>query len=285
MEYKEIVKYYYDSKSSTILKDTLPYKCRFCEQVKTKKDFSNIAHSVAELLGNKSIINKYECNDCNKSFSEKEENELGKMILIYKAFRGLRGKKGNIKINSNISFDFDDNDRTLNVKLSQFSQKNLSFCLYKNANGRDVIRLQNHITLNGRLIYRAFLKFVLSVVPEYLLNEFKAGFEFLKKDDMRNGLLVGCIVYNQIKREYKTSIYQRNDKKSNFPKYIGLIDMYQQSFIIYLDFNNKCNYIPDILLPKLLKLKKEEFYQTYTLDYSFIKKNVFQVEEATGKLF
>ncbi|CUU82526.1 HNH endonuclease [Campylobacter hyointestinalis] len=72
--------------------DTNVKKCRFCGKSCPEVTFKNISHAIPECLGNKQIICKNECDECNKFFSEKLENHLDKITLPYRNINFLKGK-------------------------------------------------------------------------------------------------------------------------------------------------------------------------------------------------
>ena len=78
--YKKLVEYDY-IRNQPILSDKTPYRCRFCEEIKGPDEFKEIAHAVAECIGNKAIISSYECDKCNRCFST-YESELGKLYTL-----------------------------------------------------------------------------------------------------------------------------------------------------------------------------------------------------------
>jgi hypothetical protein len=69
-----------------------PFMCRFCGGEPPATTFKNRAHAVSELLGNKVIESRYECDDCNKRFSTFED-DLAKMTLPARSIGGVIGKK------------------------------------------------------------------------------------------------------------------------------------------------------------------------------------------------
>jgi hypothetical protein len=68
-----------------------PFKCRFCGGEPPMRTFRNCAHTIAESLGNKTLISPYECDDCNKRFREFDD-DLGKMTLPFRVIGGIKGK-------------------------------------------------------------------------------------------------------------------------------------------------------------------------------------------------
>jgi len=282
-QYIKLVEYLYNGKKQN-LNDQEQYKCRFCGRTKTRNEFRDIAHAVSESIGNKSIITHYECDECNKHFSENEENELGKLFKFIKANRSLKGKKGKINHNKNVDINYDDTTKQMDVKIKEFYDKNFFIKLYKDCNDNGKMILVNNIQINGRLIYKAFLKFALSVIPEDKTPDFEKCFEFLKNDDGQKKLIVNFILYKELQRDYKITIYENTILESGTPKYIGLIDLYQLSCVIFLDFNDKYNYLPHIMMPECLGLDKSKIYSTYYADYSSTEKIIQQKEEIDGQI-
>ena len=70
-----------------------PFECRFCGGRPPEKTFRNTAHAVSQLLGNKVLKSRYECDDCNKRFSAFED-DLAKMTLPMRTIGGVIGKNG-----------------------------------------------------------------------------------------------------------------------------------------------------------------------------------------------
>lgn len=68
--------------------------CRFCQGSPPTVTFSNRAHAVAELLGNRAVLSPNECDSCNGDFGRSLEDQLGKALAFERAVSGMRGKKG-----------------------------------------------------------------------------------------------------------------------------------------------------------------------------------------------
>lgn len=45
-----------------------PYTCRFCGRTAPDVSFKKVAHAVSELVGNKALYLKSECDACNELF-------------------------------------------------------------------------------------------------------------------------------------------------------------------------------------------------------------------------
>jgi HNH endonuclease len=69
-----------------------PHTCRFCDRKKPEVTFKKKAHAVPELIGNKTLLTFYECDDCNDRFSSFED-DFAKMTLGDRSISQARGKK------------------------------------------------------------------------------------------------------------------------------------------------------------------------------------------------
>jgi hypothetical protein len=76
-----------------IVLGTKPFVCRYCDGKPPERTFRKRAHAVSELLGNRVIKSRYECDQCNERFSAFED-DLGKMTLPFRNMGGVAGKNG-----------------------------------------------------------------------------------------------------------------------------------------------------------------------------------------------
>lgn len=72
--------------------------CRFCGKSVSVVTFKSIGHAIPEALGNKDIIDNEECDICNGLFSSTLDNDLVDYFSFYRGIFGIKGKKGNVKI-------------------------------------------------------------------------------------------------------------------------------------------------------------------------------------------
>jgi hypothetical protein len=93
INYQVIAHFFLDCKPKVILGKGKG-RCRYCGRSSRKTAFKKTAHSVPEFLGNKSIISKDECDDCNEFFSTNVEDHFAKMIMPIRTVLGIGGKTG-----------------------------------------------------------------------------------------------------------------------------------------------------------------------------------------------
>lgn len=75
------------------LKEVDKRACRFCGYTSPKVNFKNKAHIIPHQLGNENLISDFECDSCNKVFSN-YESELAKFLGITRTVMMTKGKKG-----------------------------------------------------------------------------------------------------------------------------------------------------------------------------------------------
>lgn len=69
-------------------------KCRFCKNGKPEVTFNKLAHAVPELIGNKTLFSKYECDICNRWFNTSYEDQFAKYTHPLRTLGQTFGKKG-----------------------------------------------------------------------------------------------------------------------------------------------------------------------------------------------
>ncbi|MCI9275849.1 MAG: HNH endonuclease, partial [Clostridia bacterium] len=68
--------------------------CRFCGRTKSEVKFNNKSHAIPEAFGNKQVITKNECNECNQKYANSIENDLLNLTLPIRNITAVSGKRG-----------------------------------------------------------------------------------------------------------------------------------------------------------------------------------------------
>lgn len=131
--------------------------------------FSSVAHAIPEFTGNKSLIAKFECNDCNQYFS-KHENEFANFMLPYNALGGVKNK-GNkpTKYKQDIVVH---HPKENSIHIDNFPQelvpdtKEINFKL----------NIPSYIPDS---IYRSLIKIGLTIIPENNIENYKETLTWL----------------------------------------------------------------------------------------------------------
>lgn len=155
--------------------------CRFCGKSYPEVTFKKIAHIVPELLGNKSLVSDYECDNCNWKFGQ-FENDLANYFGPFRTFAHIEGKKGLPK--------FKSADKAIKIELA----KDFIFDVrYKNLQKNIEYEIEDkilkikcksnpYIPLN---VYKSLLKSALSFVDESDLKYLSKTFEFLNDEQFK----------------------------------------------------------------------------------------------------
>lgn len=74
--------------------------CRFCARSAPNVSFKKTAHALPELIGNKRVTVKNECDSCNEHFSRHLEDHLGKYLGLWRTMMQIHGKSGVVSYKS-----------------------------------------------------------------------------------------------------------------------------------------------------------------------------------------
>ena len=273
--YKKILEYYYIGNRPPMLPaDSIAYRCRFCGRVLTKDSFQKRAHAVSEGIGNRSIFTSYECDDCNQRFADREENELGELFHLYKALRGKHGKKGTVKMRGG-RFSYSE-DRTFTAHIDM-KTKQFSIVPEFAPNGTLALTYSVKKTINLRLVYRAFIKFALSVVPESISLELEQGYKMLKEDKEFPSYRGSLFLFHEEIPTPCIAVYE-SDSENAITKYFCTIDIYQIRYIVPLDFNNPIENVPDEIIMSV-DCPSNIPYNKCPFDYSDEARTLIQKEQ------
>ena len=280
--FKKVVCYKYNDKGrKTYLPCKTQYYCRFCKETKTRSMFKSDAHEVSEALGNKYLLSKYECDQCNKKFAECEENEIGKLFKFYKANRGIEGKKGKTKIKENsfeLSGDYNEARKSYSIDVKATHP---ACVMESKTNGLQngdmaILKWDYPICVNFRYVYRALLKYAWGIIPENLTHILEDSFSLLQHDDGKTKLKLCAFIHKKVKRDYGIALYEDTD--FYYTRYICLIDIFQFTYVVFIN----CKHIARSELYKFLHYDCDDVVELIDLDYSSSKYVFRQTEQVTG---
>lgn len=85
---------------TSVLEDSGDQTCRFCTKPKGEVSFKNEAHIFPVLMNNSKLTSKFECDICNKKFSQ-YESDFGEYFSFERAIFGLKKRKNKIPKHKN----------------------------------------------------------------------------------------------------------------------------------------------------------------------------------------
>jgi len=145
--------------------------CRFCGKSEPEVTFNSIAHAAPEFLGNKQLILRNECDNCNTFVSNNLEDHLDKYTKPYRLTAQIKGKKKvpNYRSkNQKSRYEFRGNEgaRIISPKQDDFASIDLD-----NNEIKTSFHLEPH---RPCAVYKCLVKIALSVISDVELEEFKS---------------------------------------------------------------------------------------------------------------
>jgi hypothetical protein len=164
--------------------------CRFCGGRPPAVTFNKIAHAVPELLGNKRLFARYECDACNNYFSAFED-DLAKSAAIFLFGAQIKGKSGVPTLRTRKK-----------LSRAEFREHGYSFQEY---DGDEILSI-DEVSQTARLklkhqrfrplgVYKTLTKIALTVMPESELSVFKEALQWLKEPLSEGPMVTPSLCY------------------------------------------------------------------------------------------
>jgi HNH endonuclease len=162
------------------LRPRIERTCRFCGKSYPEVKFSNKAHIIPELIGNKMAFSDFECDTCNCKFGI-YESDFANYLGIFRTIAEITGKKGVPKFTSHkvelrIEQAFKNN---IDIKLRELNIENK--LLYNEKEGilRIITKGNPYSSIN---VFRCLLKSAISLVDTEDLKHLSNTIKFLLDD-------------------------------------------------------------------------------------------------------
>jgi HNH endonuclease len=94
MNYRPVLGYRLGGTKRRLLGRKQPRRCRYCLKTRPETTFAQVAHTIPECLGNRTLISLDECDQCNQRFSQTFEDDFDKFTQPMRTMMGVRGKNG-----------------------------------------------------------------------------------------------------------------------------------------------------------------------------------------------
>lgn len=158
--------------------------CRFCGLRPPQVSFRKLAHAVPELVGNKRLFARYECDTCNSAFSAFED-ALAKSSAIFLFSAQVKGKGGVPTLRSRKK-----------LSRAEFNESGFAFSEHEGDailaidESAQTLRLKlEHQRYRPLGMYKALTKVALTLMPEGELAAFKEAMDWIKAP-IANGPIV-----------------------------------------------------------------------------------------------
>ena len=184
--YDFVFSYHRGHKTETRLITDNTCSCRFCGKSAPEVSFSKKAHAISELIGNKELVLKNECDSCNKRIGDLFEDQFAKYVGIGRTLSQISGKNGVPSAKSKDgSWRIDFTNKGLVIQMKS-SGEDLKQPFPKN---HCIETIDHNIIFHGvrdpyipLSVYKSLVVMALSVIPTQYLHEFDETFAWIMQD-------------------------------------------------------------------------------------------------------
>jgi hypothetical protein len=167
-----------DDSERITLQDMGSQRCRFCGRRDSEVSFKRVAHAIPELLGNKKLFSRYECDTCNTFFGSGIENDYGNWSKPMRTLTGRKGKNGvpTHKGGGESGWRIERKDNHFSINAG------------KDEHSRPFVMSEDHRVVDFALkcdphrpmaVHKAFVKMALSIMPESELPNFRQALAWI----------------------------------------------------------------------------------------------------------
>jgi hypothetical protein len=214
-------------------------KCRFCQREKPRTKFKKRAHVIPQLLNNKTLLSRFECDECNEIFS-KYETSLASFVGPFRSLAGLGGRKGkntpkHIDPHSGLQIAGDKGHievvfRNQNEVTVDEERKEILFKLTK----------QSYIPIH---VYKSLLKVGLCLIEDNEVEDYRIAYKLLISGTQRPPLPLAMLfmyfVPGMFNEETAAVLYKKraDRKQSKCPTHTMALYFSNHLYQIFLPLN------------------------------------------------
>lgn len=149
------------------LGEGLPLICRYCKRSEPDVTFENDSHAFPHMIGNETLIDCLECDDCNEHFSKLLDGHFGEWSLHVRGPGLVQGKKGVPTVVSA------DKDQRVRMEVNRKTRERTIQVRYgAEGVGFDFDQEKKTVSWDAHQkpyipvgVYKSFVKMALSVMP------------------------------------------------------------------------------------------------------------------------
>lgn len=227
-------------------------RCRFCGRHTPDVQFKNVAHAIAEALGNKTLILYDECDTCNGGFGSANgiERSLINFVKPYTTFFGITGKRGVPKL-SGKGFDiaYSNDQAAVPVKLIK-SDIDIEDDIENSLREKKEFTRVIHETIVWQDLYRTLCKYTLSLLDSSELVPFQKTISWINREFSAEQLPRVAILrsYAFFRKQPGMLIYTRNNEDTELPFMVGEFHHTLLTFVFIMPFasNDRCSFTDEV---------------------------------------
>jgi len=243
--------------------------CRFCGRKQPEVKFKKEAHAISEALGNKKLICLEECDSCNEFFDENIERDFIAYHNLARVMFCIKNKENKIPKLKGVNFQFfKDNNSNLNIGIVKEHIVKKENDIPKEI----ILKTNDEITLQN--IYKALVKFALSVIDTKYIQYFDKTIKWLKNEFEIEKLPKVAILnsYHFFSQEPEITLYIRNNDNEDLPFLVGefRFTFYMYIFIVPMSNKDKKTFVEQEEYDKFLECFKniKSIKDFYFIDFS-----------------
>ena len=182
-------------------------KCLFCNR-SGRELFRQKAHAISESLGNKSLVQNEECDECNHTFGTTIEQDFSNYLSLFRAMYSVKGKNG-VPHNKDIAY-----------------HSNGAFCI----KGSILEQIDESVTYEIDLkqdicpqnLYKSLVLYAISLIGNDNRDSLKKTIDWLNgKEEIQHLPKVACSIQPGLWREHPWAIcYVRSNDDKHLPKIV-----------------------------------------------------------------
>ena len=214
--------------------------CRFCGRSMPEVSFKEKAHAISESLGNKGLVCREECDDCNHRLNETIEQDVTRILQFFLILKGIKGKNGNPTLQGDgISFTNDSSSRarigrdTLILKVKELPDTHDPQAIAK-----FMSELFSSVSIKyvPQNIYKCFCKYVLSLIDREQLSYFKGTIDWINEPLSKHWLPPVWHYEVPMRDEPTVIIMQRKHNYKDIPYCWAILSIAGQQFLFIIPF-------------------------------------------------
>ncbi|WP_155628731.1 HNH endonuclease [Burkholderia stagnalis] len=150
-------------------------RCRYCGKHEGEVKFKKVAHSFPELIGNKFLFSRDECDKCNEYFDKFLENNLANFLGIARTTTRVDGKKGVPKYKSR------DGERIEAIGDAILAIESHDSKMIEFDEDRQLLSINVEKGAYTPIqVYKCFVKMAIAIMPDAELKGYKQCIEWIR---------------------------------------------------------------------------------------------------------
>ena len=157
-------------------------RCRFCGQYAPDVAFKKKAHVIPQLIGNRHIVSRFECDSCNEDIFSDYESSLAAFVGVIRIFEEIKGQKGVPKYKdkkTSLRVEWADGMFTFSEKVNETRSQ-----IKSDEENRQVTIRTIRDSYYPIKVYKSLVKIAYCLVDEGELNNFKFIHRLLMSDEL-----------------------------------------------------------------------------------------------------